>query len=308
MFGELIGLWIAAVWRQIGSPENVRIVELGPGRGTMMNDALRAAQVMPGFCDAAVVHLVEISPALEKRQRDTLDKLNIPVNWHKALLDVPADPSIIVANEFFDALPVHQAVKQGEGWHERLIAIGPDGHFTYAVAPESIPHFEAILPPQVRAAPEGAIFEWRDDSVAYEIGRRIAGGKSAALVIDYGHAQSAFGETFQAVGGHAFADPLIAPGSADLTAHVDFQALTRAVESMGAAVYGPIEQSEFLRRLGIRSRASALKANARSAAKAAEIDAALARLIGHGRTGMGEMFKAIAFIDPSLGAPPAFDR
>ena len=141
-----------------------------------------------------------------------------------------------------------------------------------------------------------------------ELGRRIADDGGAALVIDYGHAESAVGETLQAVGQHAYADPLTAPGNIDLTAHVDFQALARAVEAMGANGFGPLEQSEFLHRLGIETRAATLKAKAASpSAAAADIDAALARLTGHGRTGMGTLFKVASFAHPSVGVPPGFE-
>jgi len=306
MFGELIGLWMAAVWKQMGEPPNLRVIELGPGRGTMMADALRAAKVMPAFRDALVLHLVEVSPALQAAQEKTLEQLPVPMFWHAALKDVPKGPAIIVANEFFDALPVHQAVKGGRGWHERLIEIDAVGNLAFTLAPEPLAHFERLLPEAVRAAPEGSVFEWRSTAVAMEMGRRLASDGGAALVIDYGHAQSAAGETLQSVGRHAYVDPLTAPGSIDLTAHVDFETLAKAAEAMGAVSYGPIEQSEFLRRLGIETRAANLKANATPAA-AADIDAALARLTGHGRTGMGTLFKAVAFAHPKLGTPPGFE-
>jgi NADH dehydrogenase [ubiquinone] 1 alpha subcomplex assembly factor 7 len=305
MFGELIGIWMAAVWKMMGEPENLRIIELGPGRGTLMNDALRAAQVMPNFGDAAVVHLIEISPTLQAKQERTLQGQPTPVFWHSALDAVPEGPAIIVANEFFDALPINQAVKTADGWHERQIEINADGNLAFAVAPEAIPLFDRLLPPAVRDAPEQSIFEWRGDTVAMQIGRRIAADGGAALAIDYGHAESAAGETLQAVGRHAYVDPLSAPGTVDLTAHVDFQALARAVEAMGANGFGPIDQSQFLRNLGIETRAAALKAKAAPPAAAA-IDMTLARLIGHGRTDMGALFKAAAFTHPNLGTPPGF--
>ena len=306
MFGELIGLWMIAVWRQMGAPDNIRIIELGPGRGTLMKDALRAVQVTPAFRDAIVLHLVEISPVLEAQQERTLEHLNIPMFWHPALDDVPNGPAIIIANEFFDALPISQAVKTERGWHERLIGIDDSNNLAFIIADNPIPHFERLLPPTVRVAPLQSIFEWRADTVAMELGRRIAGGGGAALVIDYGHTASAVGDTLQAVGDHAYADPLTAPGSIDLTAHVDFQPLARAVEAMGAIGFGPIEQSTFLHRLGIETRAATLKAKA-SRAVSAEIDAALARLTGHGRTGMGMLFKVAAFAHPAVGVPPGFE-
>jgi SAM-dependent MidA family methyltransferase len=306
MFGELIGLWMAAVWKQMGSPENVRVIELGPGRGTLMNDALRAVQVLPEFRAAIVVHLIEISPPLQAQQEHTLEGLATPVFWHGAIDDVPAGPAIIIANEFFDALPINQAIKVGASWHERQVEMDRDGQFVFTVARDPLPRFGHLLPQALRAAPDDSIFEWRSGVMGMELGRRITASPGAALVIDYGHAPSAVGDTFQAVGHHAFADPLIAPGKVDLTAHVDFQALAQEVEAMGATAYGPLTQTDFLRRLGIDARAAALKTNARRA-QAAEIDSALARLTGKGRTGMGDLFKAMAFVHPKVGAPAGFD-
>ncbi len=306
MFGELIGLWAIGVWRQMGSPDNFRLVELGPGRGTMMRDALRAAKVMPQFRKAVVVHLIEISPSLERVQEQTLADLDVPIYWHGDLDGVPDGPLIILANEFLDALPVQQVVKQASGWHQRMIEIDRAGNLAFGLAPDPVPHFEQILPPQVRNAPIGSIYEWRADNMMFEIGRRIVRSGGAALIIDYGHAQSAVGETLQSVGAHAFTDPLSSPGMVDVTAHVDFQAAAQAAENMGARVHGLIEQREFLRRLGIEARAAALKKMA-GGQKAAEIDAALARLTGDGRTGMGELFKVLAVADPKLGPLPGFD-
>lgn len=305
MFGELIGLWMGSVWQQMGAPENVRIIELGPGRGTLMHDALRAAKIVEGFRDALVVHLVEVSPALQQVQQRMLEDLDAAVLWHGAIEDVPPGPSIIVANEFIDALPVHQAVKQDGGWHERVIEIAPDGHFVIGTAREALPHFEAAMPRGLRQAPEGAIFEWRDDGVALELGRRTR-EEGAALIIDYGHAHFGLGDTLQAVAGHSFTDPLRAPGKADLTAHVDFESVSQCAESMGARIHGPIRQRDLFLRLGITQRAAALKANA-PPDKAAEIDIALARLIAEGARGMGELFKAIAIAAPKLGALPGFE-
>jgi NADH dehydrogenase [ubiquinone] 1 alpha subcomplex assembly factor 7 len=272
----------------------------------MMKDALRAAKVMPDFLKAVVLHLVEISPALEAQQQRTLEPLSMPMFWHPALIDVPPGPAIVLANEFFDALPVHQAVKTEHGWHERQIEIDSTGSLAFTIAPDPIPQFDRLLPPALRNAPDASIFEWRADNVAMELGKRLTRDGGAALVIDYGHAQSAIGDTFQAVGRHAYADPLSAPGSIDLTAHVDFQALAKAVEAMGASVYGPVTQSQLLRRLGIMTRATSLKSKA-AANVAADIDAALKRLISEGAAGMGVLFKAAAFAHPALGVPPGFE-
>ena len=305
MFGEMIGLWMAAVWKQMGSPENLRIIELGPGRGTMLKDALRAAKVLPNFLEAVVIHLVEISPALEAQQQRTLEALPMPIYWHPSLADVPPGIAIVVANEFFDALPIHHAVKTEQGWHERRIEIDSTGKLAFTAAPEPISHFDTLLPPPLRSAPDGSIFEWRADNVALELGKRLMRDGGAALVIDYGHTQSAVGDTLQAVSRHAYADPLSAPGTIDLTAHVDFQALASAVEAMGANGYGPVTQSQLLRRLGIMTRAASLKSKVPDSA--ADIDAALKRLISEGEAGMGALFKAAAFAHPSVGAPPGFE-
>jgi len=298
---------MVAVWRQMGAPDNVRLIELGPGRGTMMNDAIRAAKVVPGFAKAAELHFVEISPALKATQQETLTELDAPKAWHDTLADVPGGASIIVANEFFDALPINQAVKQTDGWHTRCVGLNAEGQFEYTTAPEPMPQFERTLPEAVRQARDGEIFEWRSDIEPMELGRRLAREPGAALVIDYGHGESGTGETLQAVHKHLFADPLTRPGEADLTAHVDFEAMARPVESMGAVAHGPVDQAVFLNRLGIRTRAETLKANL-DRAKAHEIDQALARLTGIGRTGMGTLFKAMAFTHRSLPLPPGFEH
>jgi NADH dehydrogenase [ubiquinone] 1 alpha subcomplex assembly factor 7 len=306
MFGELIGVWMASVWQAMGAPENVRVVELGPGRGTLMSDALRAARVVSAFRAAIVLHLVEISPTLQKLQERQLQAFDVPILWHGSLAEVPGGPCIIIANEFIDALPVDQAVKGTDGWHQRVVDIRPDGHFAFGIADAALPKFETTLPHVVRDAPAGAIFEWRSDAVAFDLARRARAG-GATLVLDYGPSRSGVGDTLQAVSGHAFADPLASPGEVDLTAHVDFEALGIAAESIGAGVHGPVPQRDFLFRLGIHERAAALKARARPN-KATEIELALSRLITGGPRGMGELFKALAIADPKLGPLPGFEK
>jgi NADH dehydrogenase [ubiquinone] 1 alpha subcomplex assembly factor 7 len=306
MFGELMGLWAAAVWRAMGAPARLALVELGPGRGTLMADALRAARVVPAFAAALEVHLVETSPVLQRRQQEILAPFGVPLAWHRDLAAVPEGALIVIANEFFDALPVHQAVKTPSGWHERMVGIGPGDELAFALHPDPIPGFATIAPEVVARAPTGAVFEWRSNDLADRIARRVVKDGGAALVIDYGHSESALGETLQAVGCHSFADPLAAPGEIDLTAHVDFAALARTARAAGARVHGPLAQGAFLRRLGIEARAAALRAKA-TAAQAADIDAALARLIGSGGEAMGELFTAVGFADPKLAALPGFD-
>lgn len=305
IFGELIGVWSLSVWRMMGSPENVRLVELGPGRGTMMKDALRALRAAPEFRKAISLHLVEVSPVLESIQRDMLESQDVPAMWHRTFADVPDGPLIVVANEFIDALPVHQAVKQADGWHERVVGLDSAGHFAFGIAPDRIAHFERVLPKSAREAAPGAIYEWRPDATAFDIARKVR-NQGAALIVDYGHSESGIGDTLQAIGRHQFADVLKTPGRVDITAHVDFQAFGLAAESMGASVQGPITQGEFLRRIGIALRAQGLSASA-SPQQAADIESAVARLTETGPTGMGELFKVLAIADPKLGKLPAFE-
>jgi len=305
MFGELIGLWMISVWQQMGSPENVRIIELGPGHGSLMMDAFRAARIAKEFQSAAVLHLVEISPKLKEVQQKRMEALGMATLWHSALADVPGGPSIIVGNEFIDALPVHQAVKQGDGWHERVVELSSEGNFSIGAARDPLPHFEATLPPALRQAPTGSLYEWRSDTIAFEIARRVRAG-GVALLIDYGHVRQGLGETLQAVAGHSFQDALHRPGEADLTAHVDFVAFAQNAEMVGVRAHGPVPQRDFLHRLGIERRAAALKARAPSD-KVNDIDRALFRLTGTGPAGMGELFKVLAIADQRLGSLPGFE-
>ncbi|MGL5167865.1 MAG: class I SAM-dependent methyltransferase [Afipia sp.] len=297
MFGELVGLWAASVWNAMGMPHEVKFIELGPGRGTMMADALRAVRILPAFHEAISVHLVEASPTLREKQREKLADAAY-VEWYDSIDDVPEGPAIILANEFFDALPIHQAVKQDDGWHERTIEIDDD-ILAYGVAKDPIPRFEVLLPPVVRAAPNGAIFEWRPDNEIMTIARRLRDQGGAALIIDYGHLRSDAGDTFQAVAKHAFANPLKNAGLADVTAHVDFQALARAAEDVGARAHGAVEQGAFLNRLGIENRAQALMKNATEDGQKL-ITAGLSRLTGPSPEGMGSLFKVLGVSHPSI--------
>jgi NADH dehydrogenase [ubiquinone] 1 alpha subcomplex assembly factor 7 len=298
MFGELLGLWAASVWKAIGSPPLLRLVELGPGRGTMMADALRALRVLPPLYQALSVHLVEINPVLREKQRAQLTGTR-SIEWHDSIDDVPDGPAIILANEYFDVLPIHQVVKGETGWHERTVEIDSSGKLVFGAAPEPMPRFEVLLPPLVRAAPTGAVFEWRPDAEIMKIATRVRDQDGVALIIDYGHLRSDAGDTFQAIARHSFADPLTSPGQADVTAHVDFEALVRAAEAVGARVHGPVPQGDFLKRLGIETRAVTLMAKA-SHEVSEDISSALQRLIGGGRGGMGSMFKVLAISEPNL--------
>ena len=304
MFGELIGLWAAEVWRMMGEPSAVGLIELGPGRGTLMRDALRAAQVVAAFRKAIRLHLVETSPVLTQHQRATLGDFAVPIQWHRSLAEVPDAAAIIIANEFFDALPVHQIVKRIDGWHERVVRLDDGDRLAFGLADQQLSAFQQAIPSGVADAPVGSVYEWRSDQMAIEVCRRCLRG-GAALVIDYGHIESAIGDTLQAVRRHRYDDPLAAPGSADLTAHVDFCALARSAEDVGARTHGPITQARFLRRLGIEARAAALRRCA-PPERTSQINAALTRLTAGGERGMGTLFKVIGFSHPRLDTLPGF--
>lgn len=302
MFGELLGLWSASVWKSMGSPSELRLVELGPGRGTMMADALRAMRVVPALYQTLSVHLVEINPLLRERQHETLSNAH-NISWHDNIDDVPEGPAIILANEYFDVLPIHQAVRSESGWRERVVELDTNDELTFGEAAEPIPRFEVLLPPAVRTAPVGAVFEWRPDVEIMKIASRVREQDGAALIIDYGHPRSEVGDTLQAIARHNFADPLEAPGWADVTAHVDFQALAHAATDVGARVHGAVTQGEFLRRLGIETRAATLMAKA-SPEIAEDIVGALQRLTAGGRGDMGSMFKVLGVSAPHLTSLP----
>lgn len=305
MFGELIGLWFAVVWAAMGSPDPVNLVELGPGRGTLMADVLRTARTIPEFRSAVRVHLVETSPVLKSAQKKALKKAGLkdaPV-WHDQFAGVPDGPFLLVANEFFDALPIRQFVRDADGWRERVVEwdLGKGG-FCFGVSPSLDP-----APPLFRdllSAPVGAVVEVSPaaNEIAGSIGRRIAGHGGAALIVDYGHSVSAAGETLQAVKGHAYHDVLSDPGQADLTAHVDFSALTRSAMEAGARAHGPVTQGDFLESLGISARTGTLLGTA-SAAQAEDIKSAHKRLVD--RDEMGTLFKVLA-LSADVAPPPGF--
>ncbi|WP_316177555.1 class I SAM-dependent methyltransferase [Bradyrhizobium sp. SZCCHNRI1009] len=298
MFGELLGLWAASIWKATGSPQQFRLIELGPGRGTMMSDALRALRVLPPLYQTISVHLVEVNPVLREKQKATLTGLR-NINWHESFDEVPEGPSVIFANEYFDVLPIHQMIRRETGWHERVVELDEEDNFVYGAAADPTPGFELLLPPLVRAAPAGAIFEWRPNMEMMAIARRIRDQRGAAVIIDYGHVRSDVGDTFQAIARHSFADPLKTPGLADITAHVDFDALAQAAEAVGARVHGPVTQGEFLQRLGIETRALTLMQKA-SPEVSEDIASGLKRLTGGGRGGMGSLFKVLGISDPAI--------
>jgi SAM-dependent MidA family methyltransferase len=273
----------------------------------MMSDALRADRTAPAFYKAVRAQLIETSPDLQLRQRQTLSGIDdMVLRWHAKLDEAPAGPAILLANEFFDALPIHQAERQTTGWHERAIAINAGGELALTALAEPLAGFEAKLPPSIARARTGEIFEWREDRFAIDMARRVA-QEGAALIIDYGHLKSHAGDTFQAVRSHRYASPLALPGLTDLTAHVDFDALGRAARGAGARIHGPVEQGALLQQLGIETRAATLQANG-SEEQRAGVEAALDRLIGDTPTAMGTMLKAIGLSAPNVKALPGFGR
>ena len=299
MFGELIGLWCAAVWQSIGQPKRVRLVELGPGRGTLLADALRAARTVPAFRDAIDVRLVESSQSLRAEQAVLLTDAR--PTWHEHFETVPPGPVLVIANEFFDALPIRQFERVGNAWQERVVTLAPSSQALRFAAADSVPVENGL-----GRAPSGTIVERAParEALVSSLAKRITADGGAALIIDYGHEQPGFGDTLQALKYHRRHDALDDPGTADLTAHVDFSSLATAARHADAGVFGPVRQGDFLKALGIVERAARLRQGA-SADQAADIDAALRRLTGvHG---MGELFKALAIAHPALDAPPGFE-
>ena len=301
MFGELLGLWAAQVWLDAGAPSPVRLVELGPGRGTLMADALRATRIVPGFDDALSVDMVETSQRLEATQRAALADVAPSVVWHRTIENVPPGPALIIANEFFDALPVRHYVRGERGWHERCVGLDAEDRLAFGAAAEPV-EIEAA-----NGAP-GQVLEIGHTSlrVMQALATRIATQGGALLVCDYGHAASGLGETLQALRGHAYADPLADPGEADLTTHVDFAALARVAAAAGATVHGPIAQGEFLRHLGIGARAESLRRRA-DERQVQAIDEALHRLASP-ESSMATIFKVLAVTPEGMPTPPGFEH
>jgi len=285
MFGELAGLWLADLWDRAGRPP-AAYVELGPGRGTLAVDALRAMR-KAGLTPA--VHLIETSPALRHAQASRLPD----AIWHDDVTTLPTDCALlVVANEFFDALPIRQWIRTDTGWCERRVHW--DGtHFSPVTAPEPDDR------PDFPEAPQGSILERRPaaDALLALLAPRIAAQGGTLLAIDYGHAAPSIGDTLQAVRAHGFVDPFADPGEADLTAHVDFAALAAAATPLHAS--GPVDQGEWLLRLGIATRAAALARTAPD--RADDIATAYRRLTAADE--MGRLFKVLALTAPGWPEP-----
>jgi SAM-dependent MidA family methyltransferase len=295
VFGEILGLWAAAVWQQIGSPDPVLLVEAGPGRGTLMSDALRAIRrVVPAFALATRLHLIETSPRLRAIQIERFPD----GTWHDSLDTVPEAPFLLLANEFLDALPVRQFIRRHDAWSERFVA---EGQFIElpAPAPSSLAgEGGREVAYQVHELNETALI------LARSLGHRLNTHPGAALFIDYGPEHSSPGDTLQALHAGRPADPLADPGAADLTAHVDFAAFANAAHEAGAGTHGPVAQGMFLARLGLFQRTDRL-ARTQPAGRAAALIEAARRLAEPHR--MGRLFKALALGAQDAPTPPGFE-
>lgn len=303
-FGELLGAWCATTWQQMGTPDIIHLVEIGPGRGTLMADALRASSRMPGFVAARRVHLVETSPALRTLQQKRL--AGSGAVWHEALDQLPDGPALILANELFDALPIRQLVRRADGWIERRVGLD-EAQACFRFVVDNRPSAAVVLVPAALAdAPNGSLVEVSPDAIELmdRLARRLVAQGGGALIVDYGPAYPSIGETLQALRDHRCCDVLDAPGEADLTAHVDFSTLARTASEAGADVYGPVAQGDLLRSLGIEARTKALATNATPHQR--EILAAtLTRLTGV--EAMGTLFKGLAITSPGMPAPAGFE-
>ena len=299
MFGELLGLCLAQCWLDQGSPAPFALAEIGPGRGTLMADMLRAIRAVPGMAEAARVHLVEASPALRARQAETLDG-HAP-EWHGRVEDLPDLLLFLIANEFFDALPVRQFERRGPGWAERMVGLRDD-RLAPGLGPVT-PY--PALAGRLADTADGDVVETCPPAapIAQEIASRITRHGGAALVIDYGGWHS-LGDTFQAVKDHAPADPFAEPGKADLTAHVDFEPIARAFGAAGAAVTALTPQGVFLERLWIAARAEVLARGLAGPALRAHL--AAHRRLTHPDE-MGQLFKVLAAYPKGKAPPPGLD-
>lgn len=289
IFGELVGLWVAVVWQTMGAPRSLRLVELGPGRGTLVRDALRAMAQVPGMAEALSIALVEINPTLRDLQRAALADMAPRLSWHGALDDVPDDgAAIVIGNEFLDTLANEQYVQTDDGPRLRTVALDAQGDLCFATRAVSAIPVEVLR--LLVNAPAGTVAEipMSESGICHWLARR-PDRPVAALLVDYGHETSAAGETLQAVRCHQFEHVLTSPGEADLSVQVDFSRLAAEAARYGLVADGPLPQAEFLGQLGILERATRLM-NA-NPDRAGEIEAGVLRLMAP--NGMGTRFKAI---------------
>lgn len=291
MFGELIGLWCAHEWDALGKPA-FNLIELGPGRGVLMQDAWRATQRIEGFHDAASIVFVETSAPLMDEQHKRVPG----AEWAARLEDAPPGPCLIIANEFLDCLPIRQFVLGEDGWHEKLAGLDEADQLAFGLS--------AVLTAPESDDEPGAVREIAPGlpSLIYEVEQRLHANPGRALFIDYGYVRPEGADTLQALKHHTKVDPLETPGEADLTAHVDFARLAHLAREAGLDVHGPVTQGEFLRGLGIEVRAEVLtRANPDHGDRVAR---ELRRLTHSDE--MGALFKVICLSSPNLPPPPGF--
>lgn len=307
VFGELLGLWCADVWHSMGSPATFRWVEMGPGRGTLMADAVRATRRVDGFHAAAQFHFIETSPVLMAQQRDSLAAVGMTeCQWHRDMSQIPGGPVICLANEFFDALPVRQFQRVVTGWRERLVDLNENKNGLRFVLSDhdTKPHF---IPENLYRATDGAMVETSPVGMrmVHTLSSRLVESSGAALIIDYGHAITTIGETLQAVQDHNYADVLENPGEQDLTTHVDFGALGSVAGDAGATCSSVVEQGTFLNALGLPIRAQQLAAAADSIEQGRDVAARIDRLVNPAH--MGSLFKVMGVSSPNLAPLPGFE-
>jgi NADH dehydrogenase [ubiquinone] 1 alpha subcomplex assembly factor 7 len=302
IFGELIGLWCGDLWQRMGSPDPLMLAELGPGRGTLMADFLRATRRVAGFAEAAHLYLVEASPLLREAQRLSLQRAE--ALWVTSFDEVPEGPLLVVANEFLDALPIRQLLHGRAHWAERMVAADETSRLVFADSRES-PALTMLVPAERRDAAPGTIVEIcpAATAVATAVAERLTRHPGAALLIDYGYAEGSPGDTLTAISTHRGVAILDRPGTADLSAHVDFAAVATAVREAGASVHGPVTQGDFLTALGAEQRLATLSQHAEPARRRA-LEAGLRRLIDPEE--MGTLFKVLAMTSPDLPAPAGF--
>lgn len=304
IFGELLGIWAIAAWQSMGEPKSFVVAELGPGRGTLMVDALRAWKSAPAFLAGVTVAMVDTSPLLREAQQAALKNAHVPIQWFDAIEDAPQGPLIVLANEFIDALPIRQLLWSDGGWRERCVTIGPEGGFAFC-AGRMIANNGLRQATDALDTPDGSVLEVRPEAAALVslLSARAQTAPLAALIIDYGHGETACGDTLQAVWRHKYADPLSHPGEVDLTAHVDFAALKDSASAHGLQSYGPMPQGEFLLKLGLEARRDRLCKNA-TPKQQEQILASTIRLADP--EAMGLLFKVMAITSSGLAAPTPF--
>lgn len=296
MFGEVIGVWCVGAWQALGAPDPFTLCEIGPGRGTLMKDLIRATKKLaPDFVAAAKIHMVEISERLTGIQQTMLEPYKHSIEWSKQFSDVGSGPLVLVANELFDAIPTRQYVKANDSFVERMLALDTERNLVFVAGSAQID--QRLLPSASDIAPQGSIFEISParSALMQEIARRIHQERGTALLFDYGHLQQGFGDTLQALSRHTFVDVLHIPGAADLTAHVDFFSLAQAARGEGCKT-SAMEQGDFLVAMGLLDRAGAL-GQGKSRVIQDQIRADVARLAGPDQ--MGTMFKALCVTDPA---------